>query len=141
MPTNRKIKIARNAKPATKAASKPAKQAAKPAAKPEAAKPDIHGLTSGYRGASPVFRGHGRKLTPIVLDRVPGRFTDRDLAFLRALYGAHKTGAFRRLDADAGNLSRAIGHGYIAHVSGALDQRDATFRITDKAVRERFAKA
>lgn len=119
---------------------KPAKPAKADADKPKTGHGILHG-TSAYRGASPVFRGHGRKLSPIVLDRIPGSYTDRDAAFCNALYSAHGTKPFQRGDADAGNVSRAIGHGYIKPVSGQLDTATATFAITAKFVSERKQSA
>lgn len=125
-------------KPTTDKPNKPAKPAAKPT---EAAKPDVHGFGTAYRGASPAIRGHGRKLSPIVLNRVPNAYTDRDAALLKALHGKHAVKPFARLDIDAGALSRLIGHGYVKHVSGMLDERSATFAITPKATAERFKTA
>ncbi len=124
------------AKPAT---AKPAAKA-KPAAT-EPAKPATHEMRGTYAGASPTFRMHGKKLSPIVLDRIPGSFTERDAAFLLDLYHKHATKPFSRFDADAGNTSRAIGHGYLKHVAGSLDSRTATFAITERYVRERQQSA
>lgn len=118
--------------------SKSGNAKAKPDAdKPESKPVETHGMRGSYRGASPTFRQHGRKLSPIVLDRVPGSFTERDAAFLRDLHSKHGTKPFKRFDADAGNVSRAIGHGYLRHASGNLDSRDATFAVTERYVRER----
>lgn len=115
-----------NGKPATK-------QAAKPASK-RASKPDADAIpryeNKRYRGPSPVFRNHDRKLSAIVLDRVPGNFTDRDVAFIRDLHEQHGGKAFKRANCDAGNLSRAIGHKLVKHVSGPLDARDCLFQLT-----------
>lgn len=125
-------------KPAAKAASKPA--TGKPAAT-EPAKPATHEMRGSYTGASPTFRMHGKKLSPIVLDRIPGSFTERDAAFLLDLYRKHANKPFSRFDADAGNVSRAIGHGYIKHVAGSLDSRTATFAVTERYNRERQQSA
>ncbi len=81
---------------------------------------------------------HGRKLSPIVLDRVPNAYTDRDHALLKALNGHFKLGNFQRRDIDAGALSRLIGHKAVKHVSGALDQREAVFAITAEAAKARL---
>lgn len=124
--------------PAKAKADKPA--TGKPAAS-EPAKPAIHETRSSYIGASPTFRHHGKKLSPIVLDRIPGSFTERDAAFLSDLYAAYGNKPFARFDADAGNTSRAIGHGYLKHVAGSLDSRTATFAITERYVRERQQSA
>lgn len=126
----RKLSGKRNGK-AGKAKAKPETEAAKPNA------PATHEMRGSYLGASPTFRMHGRKLSPIVLNRVPGSFTERDAAFLSDLHTKHGTKAFKRYDADAGNVSRAIGHGYLKHVTGALDSRETTFAITERYVRER----
>lgn len=113
-----------------------AKAAAKPAAKPGKAKAAAatdeipRYANKRYRGPSPVFRNHDRKLSPIVLDRVPGSFTDRDLAFIRDLNEQHGGRNFKRANCDAGNLSRAIGHKLVRHVSGNLDARDCLFALT-----------
>lgn len=125
------------AKPGKPVAAKPAKPGK---AKPEAG-PDIHGTRGTYTGASPSFRGHGKRLSPIVLDRIPGTYTDRDNAFLHDLYAAYGTKPFARRDADAGAISRLIGHGALHHVSGELDMRDCKFAVTAKAVKTRLAKA
>lgn len=116
-------------------AGKAAKPEAQPEAKPNA--PATHEMRGSYLGASPTFRQHGRKLSPIVLNRIPGSFTERDAAFLSDLHGKHGVKPFKRYDADAGNVSRAIGHGYLKHVSGALDSREATFAVTERYIRER----
>lgn len=122
---------------------------AKPADKPVAAKPgkpatkpaeiDVHGMRGSYCGASPSFRMHGHKLSPIVLNRIPNSYTERDAAFLRDLHTSYGVKPFARRDADAGAVSRLIGHGYLRHVSGELDMRDATFAVTAKAVTQRFS--
>lgn len=125
-----------SAKPAAKA-DKPSK----PVAPTEPAKPATHEMRGSYLGASPTFRMHGKKLSPIVLDRIPGSFTERDAAFLIDLYRKHVTKPFSRFDADAGNVSRAIGHGYLRHASGSLDSRTATFAVTERYVRERQQSA
>lgn len=138
-PAAKPVKRVIKAKPGKPAATKPAaKAAAKPAAKP--AKPDAaqHGFTTAYRGPSPVIRAHGRKLSPIVLDRIPGNFTDRDGALLRAMHAKFGEKPFQRLDLDAGAVSRQIGFGYFRHVSGNLDERTATFAVTAKARTERL---
>lgn len=119
------------------------KAVAKPEAKPsKAAKPskpaadDIPRYENKrYAGPSPVFRNHDRKLSPIVLNRVPGSFTDRDVAFIRDLHDQHGGRNFKRANCDAGNLSRAIGHGLVKHVSGALDQRDCLFALTAAGIK------
>jgi hypothetical protein len=126
--------------PATKPA-KPVTAKAKADKPAEAAKPATHEMRGTYAGASPTFRMHGKKLSPIVLDRIPGSFTERDAAFLLDLYRQHVTKPFARLDADAGNVSRAIGHGYLRHAAGSLDSRTATFAITERYVRERQQSA
>ena len=139
------------AKPARKPAARKlggkSTAAAKPAAKrttgkpAAAAEPNMHNIKLSRVHASAPIRGHGRKLSPIVLDRIPNTYTDRDGTLLKALHGTHKLAAFKRLDIDAGALSRLIGHGYVKHVSGMLDQRDATFAVTAKAASERFRAA
>lgn len=136
----RKLSGAATGKPAK--AGKPSKPAAKPATgTAEPNKPATHEMRGSYTGASPTFRMHGRKLSPIVLDRIPGSFTERDAAFIGDLYTKHGTKPFKRYDADAGNVSRAIGHGYIRHHSGNLDSRTAEFAVTERYVRERKQKA
>ena len=102
---------------------------------------ELSGIVTKYAGASAPVRGHGKRLSPIVLDRIPNSFTPRDKALLDALHAANGTKQFKRLDIDAGALSRQIGHGYVAHVGGKLDEREATFSITAKAIKERFAPA
>lgn len=116
---------------------KPAK-AAKPGKAKSAGKPSTDEIpryaNKRYRGPSPVFRNHDRKLSPIVLDRVPGNFTDRDLAFIRDLHEQHAGRNFKRANCDAGNLSRAIGHKLVKHVSGPLDARDCLFALTPAGI-------
>ncbi len=126
------VKPTKQAKPTTEAKPAPV---AKPADKPVA---EMHGYTARYAGASQPLRAHNKRLSPIVLDRVPNAFTDRDGALLTALHTANGRKAFKRLNIDAGALSRLIGHGYVTPVSGMLDTRDATFALTAKAVTERF---
>jgi hypothetical protein len=137
--TSKRKLTGKAAKPAT--TGKPSDKPAKPAKPAEPAKPATHEMRGTYNGASPTFRMHGRKLSPIVLDRIPGSFTERDAAFLLDLYRKHVTKPFSRFDADAGNVSRAIGHGYLRHASGSLDSRTATFAITERYVRERQQSA
>jgi len=105
---------------------------------PKKEAPAMHNIQKTYQGASPVVRGHGRKLSPVVMDRVPNSFTERDHSALKDFHAAYGTKEFTRYDGDAGVLSRLIGHGYLQHVSGALDERTAKFKITEKAVKERF---
>lgn len=135
-----------NVAPATKPASKPArklsgKAVTKPAKADKPAKPAKavaaptaddrqHGFNSNYTGASPVFRQHGRTLSPIVLNRVPNSFTDRDGALLKSLYAHFAGKPFQRRDLDAGAVSRLIGHGYVAHHSGMLNDRYAEFKLS-----------
>lgn len=138
----RKLSGAATGKPAKPVTAKAKPASAKPADKPsEPAKPATHEMRGTYAGASPTFRMHGRKLSPIVLDRIPGSFTERDAAFLLDLYRKHGNKPFSRFDADAGNVSRAIGHGYIKHVAGSLDSRTATFAVTERYNRERQQSA
>lgn len=144
-PAKRASKPARKLSGKATGKAKAGKQS-KPGAKPVAtkAKPvsgDVHGLSNTYRGASPVFRGHAHKLSPIVLDRIPGTYTDRDAAALKALYAKHGTKPFGRFDLDAGVAARLIGFGYVKLASGQPDERTCTLAITAKAVAERFKRA
>lgn len=99
-----------------------------------------HELSGSYAGASPVTRS-GRNLSPIVTDRVPAGFTERDRSFLMDMHKAYGTKTFERRNLDAGALSRAVGAGYVKHVSGKLDERECVFQITSKALAERLQKA
>jgi hypothetical protein len=127
---------------ATKPASgKPAKQPTKPATAKPAQPVEIHGLANSYRGASPVFRGHARKLSVIVLGRIPGTYTDRDHAALKAVYGKHGTKPFPAYDLDRGVISRLESHKLISHVSGDLSLRDCRFAVTAHAVKTKLGKA
>lgn len=140
--SNIAVKPARKPRKLSGNAVKPA--ADKPAATAKADKPaaerapvELHG-SSSYNGASPVFRGHGRKLSPIVLNRIPGTYSDRDHAALKALHAQYGAKPFDRRDGDAGVFSRLIGHGALRHVSGSLDMRDAKFVITAAAIKNRL---
>lgn len=128
------IKAATSDKPAANVAPAETAKAEKPVA-------FMHGFKAAYSGASQPIRAHGKNLSPVVLDRVPNKFTERDHAMLKALHGNYGTKAFQRGDADAGAVSRLIGHGYVKHVSGNLDARDCTFSLTAKAISERFKTA
>lgn len=121
--------------------------AAKPAAKPAKAKPvaadtDKPVFSSGsYLGASPAFRPHGGKLSPIVFGRIAGSFTDRDSACLHDLYAAYAGGKFERCDAkrginiDAGAASRLEAHGYLSHISGDPALKTCVMQLTARGVK------
>lgn len=95
-------------------------------------KPKQHDYKPSYAGPSPTVRGHARKLSPVKLDApAPKSVTERDDTFVTDLYRAYGDKPFPRLDADAGNMRRAIGHGFIAYVSGNTDARDCKFQLTD----------
>jgi hypothetical protein len=141
--TNHGANIMRTTKSRAKnaAVTKPAK-AAKPAAVPvapaaEAAKPEakrpLHNIKLSYAGPSPTVRQHGRKLSAIRTDLGAGRITERDETFMRDLRTAYGTRTFKRFDADAGCVRRAIAHGFLTHVSGDLGSRDAEFKLTARA--------
>ena len=142
--TEKPVAESKPAKPAKAKAEKPATDKPAKTAKPKAEKPaeaTQHDKLNRYNGPSPTFRMHDRKLSPIVLGRVVNNYTARDQAFCDALFDKYNTKPFKRLDADAGNISRAAGLGYLTHVSGGLDERGATFQLTAKFVRERKQKA
>lgn len=123
----------------SKATGKPAKPAKQAAEKPAKAPFELLG-TSSYTGASPVFRGHYRKLSAIRLDLAASAYTDRDNAALKALHAKFGTRAFKRSDADAGIIRRLASHGYLRHVNGQLDSADCTFAVTALAEKQRLGK-
>ena len=123
---------------------------AKPVAKTVKAKPPVEQKAEraplptydadmvSYAGASSPVRA-GKNLSPVVLDRVPNSYTPRDAAALKGIHAQFQRKPFARRNLDAGVLSRLIGHSYVEHVSGGLDTRDATFKVTDKAVSDRLS--
>lgn len=136
----RNIKINTKAN-TTKAASKAAKPAdATPVApateakaKPALAK---HDLTHTYAGASAPFTSR-KSRTPInaEFNRLAGEpITSRDAAFLNALKTTYGKAEFPRLNADAGNLRRAIERGYLNY-----GKAPNSFMLTERALTERLA--
>lgn len=109
---------------------------AKAAEKREAKKHDIK-LT--YAGPSPTVRGHERKLSAIRTDIGAANVTVRDGTFIADIVAKYGTKPFKRYDTDAGCVRRAIAHGFLQHVSGPADARDATFQATDTG--EQYATA
>lgn len=120
---------------ATKPAGKPATKA-KPVSgdKPVAETFGMRGTYGDRGGASPSFRMHGHKLSPIVTDRIPGSFSDRDRLTLLDLLATTAGKPFKRRDLDAGLGSRLIGHGYLRYVSGDLASRDCVLQLTARGV-------
>lgn len=117
-------------------ATKPTKQAA-PEAKPEAKKPVIrptHEIAGSYAGPSPTIRHHARKLATIRTDLGALTVTERDQSFIRDLRAKYADKPFKRYDADAGCVRRAIAHGFLTHVSGDLADRNAEFQLTPRAI-------
>lgn len=130
--------VAKAAKPSKPvAAVKPAAKAEKPVQKQ--AKP-VHNIAGTYTGPSPTFRGHGRKLSRVAIERFGTLLneptTDRDNAFLSDLRSTFGNKPFPRYDADAGNLRRAGERGFLKHVSGDPASRDCIFQLTEKALRK-----
>lgn len=102
-------------------------------AKPNFAKHDI--ITS-YAGASKPFTTR-KSRTPInaAFNSLPDAIlTDRDEAFLAGLKKQYAGEQFPRLNADAGNLRRAIERGFIQYGT-----ESNTFQLTEKALTQRFA--
>lgn len=91
-------------------------------------------------GASGPIRT-GRTLSPVVLDRIPAQFSERDSKFLSDLYAKYGRKQFERQKFDGGLMSRLVGHGYLELKTGNPDESTATFAITAKAVADRLQTA
>jgi len=127
-PANNKAQLAVAAATNDKLAS------GKPAVKP--ASFIKHDTSANYAGASQPFTSR-KSRTPIeaTFNRLDGYgLTDRDNAFLASLKAAYGKAEFPRLNADAGNLRRAIERGYIAY-----GKAPNTFTLTERALTARFA--
>lgn len=115
----------------TEAASTDAGQTSKPV--PVIAK---HDITTAYAGPSKPFTSR-KSRTAITAEfnvYANAALTDRDCAFLHGLKQTYGNAEFPRLNADAGNLRRAIERGYINY-GEALN----SFILTEKALTSRFA--
>ena len=83
--------------------------------------------------ASPPLRRGRRTSSRVMLDRVPDKFTDRDREALDWMSDEFSRRQFERKNIDGGVLSRLIGHGAVAHMSGDLSSRAAKFKLTGRA--------
>lgn len=116
---------------------------AKPEAKAEKKQivRELHEITGSYNGLSPSF-GRKRSRTAIAIGEFntqPGIIlTERGNAFMRDLKAKYGKAEFKRLDLDAGNLSRSIRAGLIQHVSGEPADSQTTFKLTQKALDTKY---
>lgn len=95
-----------------------------------------HDIKANYAGASQPFTSR-KSRTPItaVFNSLAGHPTsDRDNAFITALKNTYAAAEFPRLNADAGNLRRAIERGFINYGS-----QPNTFVLTESALTTRLA--
>lgn len=109
--------------------------------KSEKPQPIQHDIPTSYSGASNCFTTR-KSRTAIQTDKYNTQpdliFTARQNAFMQALKAKYADKPFKRLNADAGQLSRAIRAGHIQHVNGDPASLDATYQLTKKAIETKY---